>query len=507
MGNPKIKPQSLEKINFLLGLVIVLLIAIGVRIPQLNSSFWLDEAAQALESIRPFSQQLLIDHDFQPPLMHILVHLFTLANSSEWWLRLVSLISGLGTIIATFALTKRIANTKVAVLTTLFLTINSFHVFYSQELRPYALTGLFVATGWYLVVRIAEYQTFHPKLLILLVLNSIAGMYSTYLFPFAFLGQLLFLMSRRNTKAIAQALISGLVTTLAFLPWIPFLFGQMKVGRALQQSTPAWQAAVGTPQLKALQLVVGKFVFGVIDLEVDVLFVFTTLIILGLTAFLLHQLHRKIGITTQLIIGGWFVLPIFIIWIFSFFLPIIQPKRVLFALPAFELIFALVIVYGWQWKKTKIAAMVLLILLTASHLFGTFAYYFNPKYQREDWKSIITQIDTNFSASNTIVVFRFDHPFSPWDWYHHQSFSSVATGTATKTSVEQVPDSISAVLDYQNVIVFDYLADLTDPNHTVEQYLTQYNFQAGQLFVDPNIGFVRVYSKGGSFALNTKRHY
>ena len=44
--------------------------ALLLRLILINSSFWLDEAAQALESIRPLSQQLQIQNDFQPPLYH-----------------------------------------------------------------------------------------------------------------------------------------------------------------------------------------------------------------------------------------------------------------------------------------------------------------------------------------------------------------------------------------------------------------------------------------------------
>lgn len=46
---------------------LILLLALALRLPLLGGSFWLDEAAQYLESARPFSQQLAIREDFQPP--------------------------------------------------------------------------------------------------------------------------------------------------------------------------------------------------------------------------------------------------------------------------------------------------------------------------------------------------------------------------------------------------------------------------------------------------------
>jgi hypothetical protein len=69
------------KKNYLL--ISLILIGLFLRLPLLTGSFWLDEAAQALESTRPIGQQLALDHDFQPPLYHFLVHLMSYASHQE----------------------------------------------------------------------------------------------------------------------------------------------------------------------------------------------------------------------------------------------------------------------------------------------------------------------------------------------------------------------------------------------------------------------------------------
>ena len=53
-----------------------MLLALGIRLIHLSQSFWLDEAAQALESARPLTEQFELSGDFQPPLFHLLVYLF-----------------------------------------------------------------------------------------------------------------------------------------------------------------------------------------------------------------------------------------------------------------------------------------------------------------------------------------------------------------------------------------------------------------------------------------------
>jgi uncharacterized membrane protein len=494
--------KHLEKhlVWYVLGLALLL------RLPLLGGSLWMDEAAQALESSRPFSEQLMIKGDFQPPLMHLSTFFMIRLGRAEWWLRLSPLLSGMITIWAIYYIAKKNTTPRIALLTSLLVAFNSFHIFFSQELRPYAMTCLWVSLGWVYLLKMTEHTIITPRLLLGFILTSIAGMYSTYLFPFAFLGQLLFLFSRRSRLFFNQAIIAGVVTSLAFAPWVPYLMEQISVSAQLRARTPDWETVVSTPQVKALQLVFGKFVFGVIDLELNAFFIAISLTFLAVSAYLLWHLRKRIGINAALIIGCWFLVPVFSVWLFSFIIPVLQPKRVLFALPAFELLVAVLIVYGWEWKKTRLAALILAVIVISTHLAGTIGYYTNPRYQREDWRWVIAAIDTQYSASNTVVVFGFDEPFSPWNWYPHQPFDIIATGTDTKTEYTQIEEHMVKALQYEHVIVFDYLTDLTDPNTFILTFLEKYKYQPGQIFDVPNLGFVRVYQKGGSFADSTQRH-
>lgn len=128
----------------------VITLALLVRLIQLNSSFWLDEAAQALESQRPLSQQLQLANDFQPPLYHLVVHLLIQFGTTEAWLRLASLIPGLITVWLTMKIGQHLFNRDVGLTAGVLLATSQFHLFYSQELRPYALAAcLALASFWY----------------------------------------------------------------------------------------------------------------------------------------------------------------------------------------------------------------------------------------------------------------------------------------------------------------------------------------------------------------------
>jgi len=135
-------------------IILTFLLAIVVRFPLINGSFWLDEAAQVLESQRSFSEQLQIGYDFQPPLLHVIVWGLVRISTNEAFLRSVSLLAGVGSIFFTYLIAQTHApkNSRVSLLVVALITFSQFHIFYSQELRSYMLATFFGSVSWWLVV-------------------------------------------------------------------------------------------------------------------------------------------------------------------------------------------------------------------------------------------------------------------------------------------------------------------------------------------------------------------
>ena len=153
------KPNIRKSQNWLHSFLLILLLglALGLRLPFLDGSFWLDEAAQALESTRPWYLQLTIAQDFQPPLLHLIVHLVQYVSHAEWWLRLFgAVIPGLISIYYAIKIAKRYVGFTESIWLGLLLATNSFHVFFSQELRPYALPAAFASASWWVLLQFLE---------------------------------------------------------------------------------------------------------------------------------------------------------------------------------------------------------------------------------------------------------------------------------------------------------------------------------------------------------------
>lgn len=491
-------------------ILILILLAILLRLPLLNGSFWLDESAQALESARPFSQQLDIVSDFQPPLLHYLLHFAMLVNHSEAWLRLWgALIPGLVTILVSYLIGKKLVNKTVGLITSLLLATSSFHVFFSQELRPYSLACMWAMFSWLFLIELWQKKATgskqDKKTWLVYLMSSILGLFSSYTFPFVLLSQFLLTLALYRHQ-LKSHLIALVITSTFFLPWLPTFFKQLSAGTVLRTSMPGWETVVSLPQLQAVPLTLGKLVFGVIRLDTSWYFLSLVTIILLLSAVLLvfnlrdNNQDKNISSESKkkllmIFLAG--ALPLLSSWLVSFWTPVVQPKRLLFMQPFIYLFVATLATQAWRTKQKlqKIFATFLLLIFIVINLFSLHQYYTQPHLQREDWRGLRQLVRARFPDNDTVLVFAFGEPFAPWRWYDHERFSTIATGRLNQQTYPQVQDKLKPIFEYQYVLVFDYLRDLTDPEDLITKAVEEFGYEQYELINLENIGFVRVYLK------------
>ena len=468
-----------------------------MRLVFIDGSLWLDESAQAIESSRPFAEQLMIREDFQPPLMHYLLHfsiqfgkLFGLERA-EWWLRLIpSLIPGLITIWATFKIGEKFFNKKTANLAALFVATSSFHIFFSQELRPYSLPAMWGILATYQLLLIFKEKD--NKNLILFTVFSILGLYSSYLYPFFLVSQFLYLIFKKlDFKKIFGM---GTVIVFAFLPWLPKFLEQLKTGQELRLQVPGWDQVVSLPQVKSLVIVPFKFIFGLLDLETNLPFAVLSLaIFLPLLVLFWKLINNKKEKDQKLFFYLILFLPLITAWLISFLVPVLRAKRVLFLLPIFSLLEAYLI--SVNQKKHKNLSEILLTSILVINIASTLAYWKNPLLQRENWRALVTEVEEKFPPNKTIIIFSFKEPYAPWRWYESGEIDALASGTYYFAELENPQNYFKVVSDYDYVLVPDYLRDLTDPDDQILATLRNLGFEEIGAIDYPNIGFTRIYVK------------
>lgn len=521
--------MSLRKLD---SYIIVLLVGLAllIRLPLLGASFWLDEAAQALEVTRPWHQQLLIAPDFQPPLLHLLLHLAQYVGTSEIWLRTIgALIPGLISIYFALKLGRNYLSVNQLTWFGLLLATSQLHVFFSQELRPYALPAAFASLSWWYLDRILRAPKVTTQKARPLLTNSRAsspttkqtltfglitalGLFSSYLYPFLVLSQLFFLSYRRQLKLLLPGfLLAGLL----FAPWLPWFYEQLQVGGQLRQALPGWDQVVSTPQLKALLLVPGKFLFGQVPLTptyTGVTLLLSSVIgTLAISQFALrHPLQMvlrtkvwpflekflvpKDSRTIFQLALFWLLVPFITSWLISWWVPVVSPKRLLFSLPAFYLI-----PVSFQYLRARrLLWHWLMATLLLINIFGLTSYWSDTSLQREDWRSLVAQMHQGYSADETMVIFGFEAPFSPFAWYEgaqSEPLPTLSTGYLTNDEAKvQIKTTLESAGSYRYLLVFDYLRDLTDPDNLIPSTLNEMGYQEVGVLERPGIGFVRIFT-------------
>jgi hypothetical protein len=360
---------------------------------------------------------------------------------------------------------------------------------------------MWVALGWLAILTLEA--TPHKKswkAWLAWIGTSAAGLYSSYLFPFALIGQGLYLVLRLPKQRM-RTVISGALAGAAFLPWLPSFQRQLADSEYVRTALPNWGNVVGTPITKSLLLVVGKFVFGISDLELNLL----TLVLLAavgsgvalLAWWALRLAGQKLTQQRQQffwLIICWLVLPIVLAWLVSFKIPILQAKRVLFALPAWTVLVGWLCAQPFKLVKQQLTAQTLLALALGIQIVSLIQYWRQPQLQREDWRQLISTIQTQYPDGVAVAVFAFDQPFAPWIWYADTSFPTVSLGQLATNQID-LTNKLKTVTEYRYVLTFDYLTDLTDPSDQVLLEISQLGYDQVSVIDQPVIGFVRVFAR------------
>ena len=128
------------KNNYILSFILFL--SLILRFYHLDfQSIWLDEIHTMNESNPNISLSELYSAiqtgEQMPPLyFYILYFIFKIFGYTTFVARFFSAVLGVISIYALYVFSKEVFNKKVALISSFLLSINSFHLYYSQEARP-----------------------------------------------------------------------------------------------------------------------------------------------------------------------------------------------------------------------------------------------------------------------------------------------------------------------------------------------------------------------------------
>ena len=199
--------------------------------------------------------------DTHPPLYYWILHGWkALAGEEEFALRYLSLCFGVLTVGATYRISRDWMGWRWAMLATLLIAAARFHIWWSQEIRMYALATLLCTFSTLLFLRLWRSPRDWKLWLAYAVVTS-AALHTLYLSALAPLVHSLFSiialalrLSPRKAHTFALGwLLSGAAVALSFLPWGTLAAGRIQTWSA----SPAFDLWL-FPQIIWTALALGK---------------------------------------------------------------------------------------------------------------------------------------------------------------------------------------------------------------------------------------------------------
>lgn len=401
-------PVFLKNKTFLLSLI--LLLGCILRFYKADfQSLWFDEliVMNTANPANSFTDIIHILHrNIHPPLFYLLVNLwFHAFGYTELAARLLSACFGVLGILAIYGLGKVVRDERLGLFAALILAINYFHLYYSQEVRSYALLFLLATVSYTLFIKLV--QSPGIKGFILITLVNIALIYTHYYGMFICLAQsvamvYLFLRKGSKTRFLLFMTLSFLLTALSYYAWISTLMKAVS-------SKSIW---IGRPSITDIL----EYLYQYTGKDPLLTLLFTALVV-----FFFINLYKSLrNIRTadeaskkdadiQVILLLWIIIGIGMPFIRSqFSTPMLLFRYTLITLPVLILWAGM----GWmQLPKTNLKNISLALVLVSTLINFVFFNQYYTKITKEQWRELAHTV----TVENHITNYRI---FSFWDQYY-----------------------------------------------------------------------------------------
>ena len=355
----------------------LLITSFFLRLISLNQSFWLDEAISAnvirnysfLNIITVFSPQ-----DFHPPLFYLLLKAWSLIfGTGVFGLRLFSVTVSVLAGLFVYKTAKLLFGSKSTLWSAALFLFNPLFVYYSQELRMYSLVTLFLTISTYYFVAILKSKIINLKSILLFNLFTFLSFLTFYGSVFYIFSLYFLLFIQKKYKLLFQ-LLPGFISS--FLLLSPLLYRQIFLSKTLLANVANWSLVLGKSNLKNLLLIPLKFTFGRISFYPKSIYYLLS----GFwSVFIFFKIFISYSVRNAYMRSLQFLLffPLFLAFLISFKLPMLQYFRYLYLLPIFSILLSVS-----KLKPIILSGFIILSLI----------YLLNPTFHREDWQSLANSL-------------------------------------------------------------------------------------------------------------------
>jgi hypothetical protein len=228
--------ESLKQ-NYIL--VSILVLATFLRFYHLDfQSLWLDEIytlniSNPKLSLLEFHDVIVEKEGFGYLYFIIIRLLSSITEHSSLIARLPSAVAGVIGVYCVYLLGKQIFNKNAGLIAALLIAINDFHIYHSQEARPYTLFFLFAVLSFYRLSIFVKDSTYRNAIiygLITTVALNVNFFALIMLFSQAVILLFCLILTEKEKRALflKQSLLAGAIAILLFVPNYEILFKLLK---------------------------------------------------------------------------------------------------------------------------------------------------------------------------------------------------------------------------------------------------------------------------------------
>lgn len=394
-------------------LIIAVIISILFNFYHVDyQSIWLDEIHSINEANPSVSlvdlYAIIKTGEQMPPLyFYILYFLFKVFGYKTIVGRLLSAFIGVITVYAIYLLGKKLYNNKAGQIAALLLSVNYFHLYYSQEIRPYVFFELFTILSFYGLILFIINQKLRNALCYglftaLMIYGHFFGLFIVLSQIFILL-VILFYQRKENVKVyLLRVLLAGIVAFILLIPTIPIFIKVLGI-------KVFW---IPAPQPNTLYLIYKEF-FGY-SLE---LIIFTGMFfILYVFGIFTNKKNKKANtditqnadLLNRLILFSWIGITVLLPLVKSYLSASVMISRYFIGiLPALLILFAIGI---QQFKKRYIIILLLVFSFFSIRNTVKKRKYYKTKHKTE-FREATKYIIKNNTNNNPVVT--------SLEWYMH----------------------------------------------------------------------------------------
>ena len=211
----------------------VLIVVGGAALRMYRStalSLWLDEGFTVLFARLPWDSVLGLHgvYDTHPPLYYTVVKAASFVVPELVAARYLSVFAGTATLAVLYLLVARIAGRPAALVACLVAAVSPLAVWYSQEARQYAVTGLAVSIAYLALV--AFHRRPRTRWAVTYSVAVASAVYLDYSALYALAPQLMLLpfVVHQHRRRALPIVVAGVAAAVSYAPWLPNVVGTVR---------------------------------------------------------------------------------------------------------------------------------------------------------------------------------------------------------------------------------------------------------------------------------------